>query len=176
MTAKTALLIFAMTIVSSHAWYLIDRIDLEILSGENPVTDLVANGSRCPSDPYVWVTYGEHDAVGSGTNKFPIYFGQTSVKHDSSRPVWREHMRYDKRAATHPFRVTSNGYLRLALWDKDVTYDDFVGQYVIDLQSLTRDNNGTETYVRLSPSGALTYTITVWLDSGRELPIFPTDI
>lgn len=73
-------------------------------------------------DLYVYVDYGEFDEYGMGSRHRVGFFGKTSqVKKSTSADFGQATFRYSRPNKTHQYKVRTNGYYDIQLYDGDTT-------------------------------------------------------
>ena len=73
-------------------------------------------------DLYVYVDYGEYDEYGLGSRHRLGFFGKTSqVKKNTYADFGNTTFRYSRSKQTHQYKVRSNGYYDIQLYDGDTS-------------------------------------------------------
>lgn len=87
-------------------------------------------------DLFVYIDYGEFDDLGLGSRHRVGFFGKTSqVKKANTADYGRATFKYNRSQKTHNYKVRSNGYYDIQLYDGDTSLykPNFLGYTVVNV-------------------------------------------
>lgn len=93
-------------------------------------------GVEYSPDLFVYIDYGEYDDLGLGSRHRVGFFGKTAqVKKSLNADFGRATFKYSRSAHTHNYKVRTNGYYDVQLYDGDTSLykPNFLGYSIVNV-------------------------------------------